>query len=52
MLKTEFDIINDKLDMLAKALRFGNMDNDEYERFQAKNKKRDDLFYAEETCEG
>jgi len=52
MLKTEFDVINDKLDAIAKALRFDGMEQSEYDRVMLLNKKRDELFYAEETCEG
>jgi hypothetical protein len=45
----EFNIINDKLDMIAKALRYGTMDHEEYESFLAINKKRDQFLFAEET---
>lgn len=52
MITEEFDIINDKLDMIAKALRHGNMAQGEYNQFLSLNKKRDEILFAEETGEG
>ena len=53
MLVNEFEVINDKLDIIAQALVNGGiMTEKEHNKIQELNKKRSELIYAEETCEG